>query len=655
LAAVRWRRRHGGTTRAPRYEYRTKRKRPSRQGRLIRRWGAGGWELVPGYVGAHPNDLTFRKKKRPRWVPALAAVLAVAMVAGLVVAYTQLSIFHDRQWQIRRDASAAVQALQKGDLVALDKQLAAHRGQTDFAYYFTSQTTPRALGDALASVAGTGSSAPFKAGVDTKAYDLELTDLAGTFALATHGTGSRALPASWTTDFIEATTTPDKLYPEDAKASDATSKQRADQDAANKQNLLLVLSRGYWSVDFLKAATSAYWTFDHDNGDSGWQVDTLDDAKYAPSPSRSYLTDGILALTAALTANPAASQWAFANFQPGTENISYDGSDHPLGKFAHYLFFEHHFPTSSHGDNVGMTATLTALSSAIDGGGKVTDAVDKTAGGTPMADSLVLQGLAKSQKKGSGCSLNPLDYGHCVVAVAKALWHWIEHWGHTVLDILSLSTFAPPPFDVIGLGAATTNATWYAVQGDYTDAGLSLAAAVPGLAFTKFAKVGVDAAKGGEAAAKIENAARESEVITKAASESKIAGVESDAIARAEKVVEKTAFGGEKDFENFLAKETPGLVQQKLFNPPGCDVSCTGKSLADLWDADSKTVIEAKYGINNSGQAVDQLKRYLALRDAGVIKNLKYAFAKDRNGVYGPSASFKALLDQNNVAYSVYK
>lgn len=520
MIAVRWRRGRSRTPREPTYRRATKRVRPSQQAHVVAQWKAKGWELESEHPGKRRNDLTFRKKKRPRWVPAFAAILAIAIVAGLVAAYTQLSIFHDQQWRDRRDASAAVQALQKGDLATLEKQLAAHRGQTYFAYYFTSQTTPRTLGDALASVAGDNSSEPFKAGVDTHAYDLELTDLAGTLALATHGTGDRSLPLSWSDDLIQATTSPKDLYQGAGDTKNASAEQRTDQDVANKQNLLLLISRGYWSSNFLMALTTTYTEYDQAHGDDGWSEARLDDAKYAPSPDGAYLTDGMLAMTAALTSNPTASDWAFTDFEPGTENVAYDGADHPVGKFTHYLFFEHHFPTSSNGDNVGMTATLTALSSAINSRGEEAEAAATPAAGTPLADSKALQGLAKSMKEGSGCSWNPLDYGHCVLAAAKAVWHWIGHWGHQVLDILSLSTFAPPPFDAIGVGAAATNATWYVVQGDYTDAGLSLAAAVPGLAFTKIAKsakVAATVTKDAVSAADAEKAATEAVRVAKVA------------------------------------------------------------------------------------------------------------------------------------------
>lgn len=138
----------------------------------------------------------------------------MGVVATLVVSLVGIYGFRDYLWGARADARAAVRALNDGDLVGLEKRLALNRGEPDFAYFFTSETTPRALGDALATVAGASKDAPLKATVDPAAYELTLTDLAGVLALATHGTGERALPQSWTTDFIVATTTPTKLYGE---------------------------------------------------------------------------------------------------------------------------------------------------------------------------------------------------------------------------------------------------------------------------------------------------------------------------------------------------------------------------------------------------------------------------------------------------------
>ena len=130
----------------------------------------------------------------------------------------------------------------------------------------------------------------------------------------------------------------------------------------------------------------------------------------------------------------------------------------------------------------------------------------------------MLEGLANSLQDQSECSWNPLDYGHCVVEAVEAAFDWVQRWGHSVLDILSLATFIPPPFDVIGIGAAVTNATWYAIEGDYTNAGLSLAAAVPGLAFTKLVK-GAKAARSAGAVATAEKAAAEADDVARVANE----------------------------------------------------------------------------------------------------------------------------------------
>ena len=194
--------------------------------------------------------MTFRQAKPTRrWRLLIARTgLVLCVVAGLVVASTQLPFIEDPLAEVRADARSAIQALDAGDLWRSTAQLAANRGQADFAYFFTSKATPRALGDALASVAGESQDAPLKADVDAHAYDIALTDLAGTLGLATFGTGDRSLPAEWTDDFIAATTTPEALYGDEADSSGDPGQDRADQDQANKQNLLLLLSRGYWST-----------------------------------------------------------------------------------------------------------------------------------------------------------------------------------------------------------------------------------------------------------------------------------------------------------------------------------------------------------------------------------------------------------------------
>lgn len=479
-----------------------------------------------GSTAAQDATLIRNHNARPRRTRRIAATLVVGLVlAGLIVGWIQYPTFRDDSSFIQHQAAnAAIEALTSGDLDSVEDRLAANRGKPDFAYFFASQASPRVLGDALGSVAGE-KEGELKNGVDAHQYELTLTDLAGALALATYGTGDRALPASWADKFATATTTPDS-----SKKSDV---ERAAQDQADKQNLLLLLARGSWSTEFLQTVTKAYWTFDHHEGSNAWPGTKSNGAKYAPAPNGTYLTDGILALTAALTTNSSASAWAFTDYQPGVENVTYaDGSKHSIGKFSHYLFIDHRYPKGADGDSVGITAGLTALSAAIGVTDPARESISDTQAGSPHSDSLVLQAMAKSATTVDDGSAFVKAW-HGVEHVVESAWHWIvgvvHRWGHTVLNILSLATMTPPPFDIVGIPvgvtAAAVNATWYAIDGDYAEAGLALATAVPGLAFGKFVKAGregVTAAKAavdaGEAGVKVVNSSVESTQLTKVAS-----------------------------------------------------------------------------------------------------------------------------------------
>lgn len=516
-SALLHRRRRGSPPEEVRYRRRVVRARPRKLGFVVSEWESNGWEVETWEEGRFQGKAVLRKAfPRRRWsFLKPRGWLILAVVAALVITATGV-LTRDYFSEVRSDARTAVRALKNGDLAA-SQMLAKHRGQPDFAYFFASKVTPRDIGDALATVADSSEDASFETGADTHAYELALTDLAGTLALATHGHGERALPTSWTADFITATTTPRVLYGEHDGFFDWEGKRRESQDRANRANLLLVLSRGYWSTEFLQAVTREYYEFDRRAGEDAWpKADPGRNAKFAPAPSGVYLTDGILALTGALTANPAASEWAFTEFQPGTQSI--DQSEYTVGKFTHYLLFEHRFPEGPDGESVGVTSVLTALSSAIDSSswasgpvdaGSVQAALDDVG---PLHDVAVLQALAEEVADESGCSWNPRDYWTCTKVAAEAVWQWFQRWGHLVLDILTLATFTPPPFNAVGIGAAATNATWHAIEGDYSMAGLSLATAVPGLAFGKIAKsvkVGSTAERGAAEAADVARVARE--------------------------------------------------------------------------------------------------------------------------------------------------
>jgi hypothetical protein len=440
---------------------------------------------------------------RRHWLLVFSGICLIA-AALLVVTLMRPPAVPDSFQEVRDEAAAALHALAKGDLHALGEHLEANRGDPDFAYFFSDRTTPRALGDFLGSIGGSSDDAPLREDVDPEAYEMVLTDLAGTLALATHGHGDRAVRASWIPDFIDATTAPATLYGEDWTGTDDSTDLRAAQDLANKQNLLLLLARGYWSVDFLQAVTSAYWDFGRNEGEAAWPADRLVDGKYAPTPDGIYLTDGVLALSAALTANPMASKWAFTEFQPGT--MSVDGTDYRVGRFTHFLLFEHRFPGNADGDSVGMTALLTALSSAIEASGQGTTVEAPSAGVGPFHDVGVLQALAQEVADDSGCSWNPRDYWNCAKELAGVIAGWTRRWGQVVLGVLSLAMFAPPPFNAVGISATAANATWYAIDTDYLMAGLSLAAVAPGLAFAKIAHGGKAAVAAKHATGAVEGA-----------------------------------------------------------------------------------------------------------------------------------------------------
>lgn len=431
-----------------------------------------------GTVSVNRPGLRSRKK-----TVLVVTLVAVVVLTGCGVLW--LKFFTAPQ----RDARSAVRSLKQGDLSGVEELLSTYRGESEFAHYFTAALTPRDLGDALATTAGTGPDTPLGTTTSPQQYELTLTDLAGTLGLATQGVGGWALPQTWTTDFITATTTPSDLYGTHRGFLDSSGRKREAQDSANKSNLLLLLARGYWSEDFLQAVTTAYHSFDVNAGEKAWPQPTPSkDARYAPSPQGVHLTDGILALAAALTANPAAAEWAFTDFLPGTQVV--DGTDHVVGSFTHFLMFEHKFPKLSDGTNVGMTATLTALSAAVDsadwsvpvpGQGATSPIVHETG---PRHDAEVLHALVQEVTVRSACSWDLGSVGTCLKAVARAVWSWLQAWGHVVLDLLSAA-----PLPVIGAMAATANAAWYAADGDYAAAGLCLAAVLTGVSFVKLARV----------------------------------------------------------------------------------------------------------------------------------------------------------------------
>lgn len=444
--------------------------------------------------------------------------LVFLLVIVLISSSTGLFLFRDHIWGVRADARQSAEALRAGDQEKLADHLAHHRGDKAFAFYFASHVSPRELGDFLATFAGGSRDLPLRADIIASDYDVILTDLAGALALATHGNGDRALPDSWATEFSRATTAPEKLSTE---GNHRTTSHRKHQDLANQSNLLLLLSRGHWSATFLQKITRDYYEIATKKGSSAWPaLDTLDPHLVVPAPNGIYLTDGILALTAALAANPDASKWAFTDFLPG--NVVVKGSGLKVGKFTHFLLFDYGFPGDSSEENPSYGVALTALSAAVDSESVELLSAERptTPGATiakrgPTHDARIIQTLALEfkEKQGSKCTFNPRDWFTCASIAGSAIWSFVLKWGHLVLEILSFTTVFPFPFGAIGISAATANAAWYAAEGNFERSGLSLASAVPGIAFVKlgkWAKTSSGFAKSGTSAALLESSAAHS-------------------------------------------------------------------------------------------------------------------------------------------------
>lgn len=598
----------------------------------------------------------------------LGLLLAAALIATLAV----VVVGNSSTWRARYEAGAAFRSLQEGDLAAVEKRLAEHRGDADFAYYFTSKTTPRVLGDALSTVAGTSKDTPLKAGVDPHQFELTLTDLAGTLALATHGTGDRALSRRWTKDFITGTTEPSDLYPVKGDIKDEISfyrteaEKRRDQDRANKSSLLLLLSRGYWSAEFLQQVTAGYYTFDREAGDAAWPAAAPDnEVRYAPAPSGAYLTDGVLALTAALTANPQASAWAFTDFKPGTKDI--DGTNYEVGRFTHYLLFEHRYASTAERGSVGMTAVLTALSSAVGAtdGATVRASTASSDLSGPRRDSIALEALSKDLSEDRGCSWAPRTYWNCAKAIAKAVLHWLDRWGHLVLDILAgvtvvalfigLSPEIVTGAVIVGTTAAAIGTAWYLIDGDYEAAGLSFAAVVAGPVFKPLAEAMDASASALKAASQLDEIGEASSAASQA---TKAAEVSKRARNGAAKVVKGSqTHGGEKEFERKFSEELAGSTTQKYFQDPDCTQTCRHDyRILDVFHKKTGTLFELKVGANNKPHMRGQIERDVKLRASGLpdAKRVVYVFArKSKDGTIFPDDDVRLWLKAAKIPYVI--
>lgn len=662
-----------------------------RQARVTEKWQRHGWEFVSQRERRFRPELTFRKARPKRRYShvVLSTGLALCLVAALVAAAIRWwPSTTDSIANARRDAGVAVQALRDGDLPTLEGYLAANRGDEDFAYYFTAETDPRMLGEALGTVVTESDETSAEAYSESESYQFLIPDLAGALSLAASATGEHALPGSWTADFVTATTRPGNLDvgngTEDAPAREA-------QDEANKQNLLLLLANGTWPTSFLKTVTSEYVTFDQAEGANAWPGPQDNGGFYAPAPSGVYLTDGIVALTAALTANPQASAWAFGDFQPGTKVI--EGSDYEIGDFTHYLLFEHDYPKGADDTDLGVTVAMTALASAA--GETAQSGATATEPG-PLHDAEALSAFANDIKEmkeneGRSCSWRVYD---CVVTAAKAIahlanwvWNRVSRWGHLALDAVASVAFVAGavssatgvgasvgvPLMFVGVSAEAANAGWYAVEGDYLMAGVSLASVAPGMWFTKLAAAtkgtsagkavvaAVVASKGATVGRVLETSAPLSERVARVVSvwrkgSTATSAEIAEAGAKNVGTATRPAYPAEKDLQSELAAKVPGAKTEVPMETK-CASTCSGNRRVDIYDPATGSCTEIKTGMGLSNKKTDlgEVAKDVMLRTNKTCKSLQWIFGPDKNGVVGPYEELRKELQRNRIPYEILK
>lgn len=368
--------------------------------------------------------------------------------------------------QARADARAAAKYLRDNDPAMLKIYLEDGAYDPYFAAEFAKSVSPRELGDFIAAQASPYEEGKLMPGVDADDYDAVLSGLGQTLGQATRNTGDLELPPGLADEWIQAMVSP----PYESTGNETEDWARNDQDLANRAGLLMVLSRGQWSTEFLQSATNRFWEYDKTFDTNGWRYNYMGAGTQSILPNGKPLDDGMVALMAALSHNPEAAKWAFT--QGGTEDVPLGGEQVPINAFMHWMLTKHRFLD----EEGGPAAVVNAMAVATIG--------DKM---SPVA--LDAKSLGDS------------------AAEQKAEWDakpWYEKWGHTILDAISVLPVVGIPADLVSTG-------WYSLEGDLANAGLSLAGVVP---------IVGDAATGG----KVLKAFGKSAELTKALSRTDLAG-----------------------------------------------------------------------------------------------------------------------------------
>lgn len=265
--------------------------------------------------------------------------------------------------------------------------------------------------------------------------------LGETYGLATMGEGDLALPSEWHEDWSSAITSEDF------------------DDRTNPSHLTLLMRHGVWSSDVIYNTyvdlEMRDWNGDVNHntvsGPEYWLELVGSSSSYEgasiPNDYGGYdmAFDPMESLMLAMANNPDAAVEFFAMTGADVATIEVGGQEHQINMYLHDMLFNREWQ----GDD--FDALVAAIEAAVvprDGG---------------SADSALVAADLQAV----------MDYSAEQQEIAEAneppLWKQILHG---VLDVIGFIPIVGEPADLI-------NATWYAADGDYVNASLSAAGAIP--------------------------------------------------------------------------------------------------------------------------------------------------------------------------------
>ena len=374
------------------------------------------------------------------------AIAASTPGVGSFVQFDESTLSKLTPAQAKQRAKQVKAAMQEGDLTKVLSLLDGEIYDPYFAAAFARGTSTRDLEQFIMGQQGYGQ---LRGGVSSKDYETVLTALGQTLGLASRGTGDLDLGSSWRNNFVQEMTAPTFR----GDPNETSSYTDFDQRTNDRTALWLLLERGQWSTNFLKLATQR--VIGLDRGGHSALVSPKPGYEWALEPNGEYAADPMKSLLLGLAHNPEAARWAFT--QGDSSSMPVCGNDVPVNGFLHRVLLDHQYRSDA-----DQSVAMLALQAAIGG--------DKT---SPIA--LDVRTISDS------------------LAEQKAKWDampWYKKWGHTILDVIGM-------IPVIGDIANVPNAAWYALEGDWADAGVTAAGMIPMVGDAALGgKVAVDLGKG---------------------------------------------------------------------------------------------------------------------------------------------------------------